>query len=126
MLMHSDQHQLIYIPFPVTQINGKGINLDFDADFRVVYFSSNLVDNAPFGCGFGGIFSDYSSATQMIGFIFQQPRDLNTTFNLKYNVIDIESCQFPKGLNSNETMFNATTNVGGVGLDGTTAGTVPA
>ena len=28
----------IYIPFPVKQINVKGIDLDFDADFRVVFF----------------------------------------------------------------------------------------
>ena len=47
----------IYIPFPVKQINVKGIDLDFDADFRVMYFTSNLVDNGPLGSGFGGIFS---------------------------------------------------------------------
>ncbi len=37
----------IYIPFPVKQINVKGKALDFDAEFRVLYFTSNLVDNGP-------------------------------------------------------------------------------
>ena len=53
---HTNKNQLqntgtsdIYIPFPVKQINIKAIDLDFDVDFRGMYFTSNLVDNGPLG-----------------------------------------------------------------------------
>ena len=41
----------IYVPFRVSQINLKGVDLDFDADFRAMYFTSNLVDYGPLGSG---------------------------------------------------------------------------
>ena len=69
----------IYIPFPVKQTNVKGIDLDFDADFRVVYFTSNLVDNGPLGSGFGGILCDYSVSTKHITYMFPTPRDIHGT-----------------------------------------------
>ncbi len=61
----------IYIPFPVTQINAKGIDLDFDADFRVMYFPSNLVNNGPLGSGFGGTLCYFSASTKTVNYIFQ-------------------------------------------------------
>ncbi len=54
----------IYIPFPVKQINVSGIDLDFDADFRGMYFTSNVVDNGPLDSGFGGILCHFSSQLQ--------------------------------------------------------------
>ena len=116
----------IYIPFPVKQINVKGIDLDFDADFRVVYFTSNLVDNGPLGSGFGGILCDYSASSKTINYIFKQPRDINGTYTFTYNVIDVQSYYFAKGYNANGTIFNATTNAAGNALDGTVAGAIPA
>ena len=35
----------IYIPFPVKEIWLRGVDLDFNADFQVMYFTSSLVDN---------------------------------------------------------------------------------
>ena len=35
----------IYVPFKVSQINIKGIDLDFDSDFRMMYFTSDLVNS---------------------------------------------------------------------------------
>ena len=115
----------IYIPFPVKQINVKGIDLDFDADFRVVYFTSNLVDNGPLGSGFGGILCDYSASSKTINYIFPTPRDINGTYNFTYNVIDVQSFYFTKGYNANGTNFNATTNLMGTAFDGTAAGYTP-
>ena len=34
----------IYVPFPVKEIILKGVDFDFGADFRTMYFTSNLVD----------------------------------------------------------------------------------
>ena len=34
----------IYVPFPVKEILIKGIDLDFGADFRTMYFTSSIVD----------------------------------------------------------------------------------
>ncbi len=34
----------IYVPFKVSQINVRGVDLDFDSDFRMMYFTSNLVN----------------------------------------------------------------------------------
>ena len=75
----ADIYIYIYIPFPVKKINVKGIDLDFDADFRVMYFTSNLVDNGPLGSGFGGILCDYSATAKIINYIFPTPRDINGT-----------------------------------------------
>jgi hypothetical protein len=59
----------LYIPVPIKQINVKDIDLDFDADFRVMYFTSNSVDNGPLGSGFGGILCDFSALTKTISYI---------------------------------------------------------
>ena len=115
----------IYIPFPVKQINVKGIDLDFDADFRVVYFTSNLVDNGPLGSGFGGILCDYSASSKTINYIFPTPRDINGTYNFTYNVIDVQSFYFTRGYIADGTNFNATTNALGTAFDGTAAGVIP-
>ena len=96
----------IYIPFPVKQINVKGIDLDFDADFRVMYFTSNLVDNGPLGSGFGGILCDFSASTKSVNYIFPTPRDINGTYTFNYHVIDTASFYWPKGYSVNN--FNAT------------------
>ena len=115
----------IYIPFPVKQINVKGIDLDFDADFRVVYFTSNLVDNGPLGSGFGGILCDYSASSKNISYIFPTPRDINSTYSFTYNVIDVQSFYFTRGYIADGTNFNATTNALGTAFDGTAAGVIP-
>ena len=41
----------IYVPFKVSQINVKGVDLDFDSDLRMMYFTSHLVDYGPLGSG---------------------------------------------------------------------------
>ena len=102
----------IYIPFPVKQINVKGIDLDFDADFRVMYFTSNLVDNGPLGSGFGGILCDYSVSTKNVSYIFPTPRDINGTYSFTYNVIDNASFYWPKGFVNNGLSFNSTITAG--------------
>ena len=109
----------IYIPFPVKQINVKGIDLDFDADFRVMYFTSNLVDNGPLGSGFGGILCDFSASTKSVNYIFNQPRDINGTYTFNYHVIDTVSMYYPKGFVSNGTNFNTTNSAGAIDISAT-------
>ena len=111
----------IYIPFPVKQINVKGVTLDFEGDFKVMYFTSNLVDSGPLGSGFGGILCDYSSGTPMISYIFKQPRDINGVYDFTYNVIDVAAFYYPKGFTANAKIYNTTTNMAQTAIDGTNA-----
>ncbi len=61
----------IYVPFKVSQINIKGIDLDFETDFRAMYFTSNWVDYGPLGSGFAGILYDNSTSTKQMTYLFQ-------------------------------------------------------
>ena len=72
----------IYVPFKVSQINVKGIDLDFDSDFRMMYFTSGLVNSGPLGSGYGGILYDNSSSTKELTYLFQDPRDINGVIHL--------------------------------------------
>ena len=65
----------------------KGIDLDFDSDFRMMYFTSDLVNYGPLGSGYGGILYDNSSTTKQLTYLFQDPRDINGT----YTFTDIET-----------------------------------
>ena len=61
----------IYVPFKVSQINIKGIDLDFESDFRVMYFTSDLVDSGPLGSGYAGILCDNSTTTKQMTYLFK-------------------------------------------------------
>ena len=78
----------IYVPFKVSQINIKGVDLDFDADFRMMYFTSNLVDDGPLGSGFASILSDKSSTTKQLTYLFEDPRDINESYTFTYHLLD--------------------------------------
>ena len=102
----------IYIPFPVKQINIKGIDLDFDADAKTMYFTSNLVDNNPMGSGFGGILMDASSTTKQLTYLFKDARDVNGTYTFHYFLLDIGASHFLNGF------------VAGTGVDSAVGGAV--
>ena len=87
----------IYIPFPVKQINIKGVDIEFDADTRVMYFTSNLVDDNPIGSGFGGILMDTSSTTKQLTYLFKDARDVNGTYTFNYFLLDSGAWYFPNG-----------------------------
>jgi hypothetical protein len=87
----------IYVPFKVSQINVKGIYLDFDSDFQNMYFTSNLVDYGPLGSGFGGILCDNSSTTKQLTYLFKDPRDINGSYTFTYHVLDIVTFYFANG-----------------------------
>ena len=87
----------IYVPFKVSQINVKGIDLDFDSDFRMMYFTSNLVDYGPLGSGYGGILYDNSSTTKQLTYLFQDPRDINGSYTFTYHLLDTAALYFPNG-----------------------------
>ena len=122
---NANPHQLtssgsadIYVPFKVSQINIKGIDLDFDSDFQSMYFTSNLVDYGPLGSGFAGILCDNSTTTKQMTYLFKDPRDINGSYTFIYHVLDIITFYFPNGY------------VPGTGPDssavvGTTAGSPP-
>ena len=78
----------IYVPFPVREILIKGIDLDFNADFRTMYFTSSLVDGNYVGSGLAGGLTDYSSSTKQLGYIFNTPRDINGSFSFTYSLLD--------------------------------------
>ena len=78
----------IYVPFPVKEILIKGIDLDFNADFRTMYFTSNLVDCNYVGSGFAGTLTDYSASTKQVRYIFNTPRDINGSYSFTYSLLD--------------------------------------
>ena len=87
----------IYVPFKVSQINVKGIDLDFDSDFRMMYFTSDLVNSGPLGSGYGGILYDNSSTTKQMTYLFQDSRDINGTYTFTYHLLDTAAVYFPNG-----------------------------
>ena len=87
----------IYIPYPVKHMNVKGIDLDFDSDFRSMYFTSDLVNGGPLGSGFGGILCDNSTSTKQLTYIFDQPRDINGSYTFTYTLLDNTSFFFQNG-----------------------------
>ena len=87
----------IYVPFRVSQINVKGIDLDFDVDFRMMYFTSNLVDYGPLGSGFAGVLCDNSTSTKQMTYLFQDPRDINGSYTFTYNILENMAFYFLNG-----------------------------
>ena len=87
----------IYVPFKVSQINIKGIDLDFESDFRVMYFTSDLVDSGPLGSGYAGILCDNSATTKQMTYLFQDPRDINGTYTFTYHILDTTTFFFING-----------------------------
>ena len=78
----------IYVPFPVREILIKGIDLDFGADFKNMFFTSSLVDGNYVGSGFAGALTDYSSSTKQLRYIFNTPRDINGSYSFTYSLLD--------------------------------------
>ena len=87
----------IYVPFRVSQINLKGVDLDFDTDFRAMYFTSNLVDNGPLGSGYAGILCDNSTSTKQLTYLFKDPRDINGSYTLTYTILENIAFYFENG-----------------------------
>ena len=87
----------IYVPFKVSQINVKGVDLDFDSDFRMMYFTSNLVDDGPLGSGYASILSDKSSTTKQLTYLFEDPRDINGSYTFTYHLLDKYAFYFING-----------------------------
>ena len=87
----------IYVPFRVSQINVKGIDLDFDSDFRMMYFTSNLVDYGPLGSGYAGIFCDNSTSTKQLTYLFRDSRDINGSYTFTYNILEPIAFYFVNG-----------------------------
>ena len=81
----------IYIPFPVKQINVKGVDLDFESDFRSMYFTSDLVNHGALGSGYGGILSDNSSTTKQMTYYFKDAIEVNGTYTFTYHILETVS-----------------------------------
>jgi len=87
----------IYIPFPVKQINVKGVDLDFESDFRSMYFTSDLVNHGALGSGYAGILADNSSSTKQMTYYFKDPIEVNGTYTFTYHILDNVSYFYPNG-----------------------------
>ena len=92
----------IYIPFPVKEIHDRGVDIDWADDYIAVIFNSNLVNDGPLGGGFCGLNYDNSTATKKLRYIFPDPRDINGSYTVSYNVIDLKRIKdggkfFPSG-----------------------------
>ena len=78
----------IYVPFLVSEIHIKGVDIDWGFDYLTMYFLSSLVDNCPVGAAFAGVASDTSTSTKKLRYIFPQPRDINSSYSFSYNLVD--------------------------------------
>ena len=87
----------IYIPFPVKQINVKGVDLDFESDFRSMYFTSDLVNHGALGSGYGGILADNSATTKQMTYYFKDPIEVNGTYTFTYHILDTTSFFYANG-----------------------------
>ena len=87
----------IYVPFPVKQINVKGVDLDFESDFRTMYFTSDLVNHGALGSGYAGILTDNSSTTKQMTYYFKDAIDVNGTYTFTYHILDTVSYFFTNG-----------------------------
>ena len=87
----------IYIPFPVKELHISGIDLDFDADARMMYFTSSLVNNGPLGSGYAVVLYDNSSSVKQLTYIFDTPRDINGTYDFTYNILDNTALYYANG-----------------------------
>ena len=99
----------IYVPFKVSQINIKGIDLDFESDFRVMYFTSDLVDSGPLGSGYAGILCDNSTTTKQMTYLFKDPRDIHGNYTFTYHILDPTAFYFANGFVAGtgpDTTFN--------------------
>ncbi len=56
----------IYIPFPVTEIHVKRVDIDWTGDYCACMFSSSLVNDGPVGGGFLGASFDTTTSTKKI------------------------------------------------------------
>ena len=78
----------IYIPFPVKEIHVRGVDIDWQAEYCAVIFTSSLVNDGPLGGGFAGALYDNSTSTKKMRYIFNQPKDINGTYSFTYTPID--------------------------------------
>ncbi len=78
----------IYIPFPVTEMHVRAVDIYWEADYVAVAFTSNLVNDGPLGGSFCGLNYDNSTATKKIRYLFPEPKDINGTYTFSYTVID--------------------------------------
>ena len=112
----------IYIPFPVKEIWLRGVDLDFNADFQVMYFTSSLVDNNTLGSGYAGVMYDNSTTTKQLHYIFDSPRDINGTYRSTYNLVDDKSFYFANGYLAGQGVPNDEALVGGAANPNITKG----
>jgi hypothetical protein len=90
----------IYISFPVKEIHVRGIDIDWNSDYFTILFTSSLTDNLPLGAGFAGMYSDTSTSTKKLRYLFDQPRDINGTYTFAYSRVDKRSGAFTNTLTS--------------------------
>ena len=104
----------IYVPFLVSEIQIRGIHTNFDADFREMYFTSSLVDGGPLGSAFAGILGDTTASSKTVKYVFQNPREINGSYNFTYHLIDPMSFYFPLGFQLNSTDATSEPTNGGI------------
>ena len=78
----------IHVPFLVSEIQIRGIHTNFDADFREMYFTSSLVDGGPLGSAFAGILGDTTASSKTVKYVFQNPGEINGSYDLTFSLIN--------------------------------------
>ena len=102
------------MPFLVSEIQIRGIHTNFDADFREMYFTSSFVDGGPLGSAFAGILGDTTASSKTVKYVFQNPREINGSYNFTYNLIDPLSFYFPNGYMPGQGLATSVPSLGGI------------
>ena len=85
----------IYVPFPVKEIHVRGIDIDWYANYLLCVFRSSLFNGGPVGTGFCGVACDASSSTKKLRYIYDQPRDINGSYEFTYKPVDAQNVSYP-------------------------------
>ena len=104
----------IYVPFLVSEIQIRGIHTNFDADFREMYFTSSLVDGGPLGSAFAGILGDTTASSKTVKYVFQNPREINGSYDFTYHSIDPHSFDFSTGYMPGQGFATEVPSLGGI------------
>ena len=79
-----------------------------------MYFTSSLVDGGPLGSAFAGILGNTTATSKTVKYVFQNPRDINGSYDFNYHLIDPLSFYFPNGYMPGQGLATSVPSLGGI------------
>ena len=73
-----------------------------------------MVDGGLLGSAFAGILGDTTASSKTVKYVFQDPREINVSYNFTYNLIDPLSFYFPNGYTPGKGSATSVPSLGGI------------